>query len=796
MLKKYFILFISFLFLFSCSNPKKSLTDTIQFINVSAGVEKSIPISDIFYSEIYNFSFQGTENTKVSFDGNNLIIKTAENFQGVDLITVSSPDSEDFVIPIRSKTKHKAIFSFKPEKKYGYVRLIGEFNSWNRENIEMKDENNDGIYETEIQLDPGKYQYKFYCDGSELIDPENPNVVPNGLGGVNNIYEANEITNDKVFLHKLDFDKSNNAFKFLYTKNSNSTKPPLKSVFALIDNSFISEEYIKFKDNEIILSIPEYLTNKNLLRVIVSENNNMSNIQYVNLVGGIPSTGSNFESWYDASIYSLLTDRFYDGDSTNNNPIPEREGLSEKANYQGGDFAGIIKKIKEGYFNELGVNTLWISPANDNPNIAYPAITNPNRYFTGYHGYWPIDGYRVEEHFGNLSLLKELVNTAHENGLKVLLDFVSNHVHIEHPYWKEHRDWFGQLDLPDGRKNIRFWDEFRLTTWFEPYMPSFDYIGSKEALDTMTSNAVWWLNTTGADGYRHDAVKHVPNEFWRELTRKIKAEVALNRKLPVYQIGETFGGMDLISSYVNNGQLSSQFNFNLYDAAQATFIVPSTSFTYLDEVMKKTFETYGDIHLMGNIMDSHDKNRYMAYADGDLDISQWSAEEEGWNNPPKVDNPENYNKAIIYLAYMYSVPGIPVLYYGSEFGMTGASDPDNRRKMRFGEYLDEYEKEMLQITKKIVNIRNENSAFRYGDFFTVASDENIYAYIRSDFNQRILVVINKNETQNFDLNIQIPKEYRIKTAVDLINSENLAISSEGIVLVSINKESFRYFLLN
>ena len=97
----------------------------------------------------------------------------------------------------------------------------------------------------------------------------------------------------------------------------------------------------------------------------------------------------------------------------------------------------------------------------------------------------------------------------------------------------------------------------------------------------MTDVAVWWLNETGADGYRHDAVKHVPNKFWRRLNEKIKEQVAANRELPVYQIGETFGSYELISSYVNNGQLNSQFNFNLYDVALPTFIRDEASFSGL-----------------------------------------------------------------------------------------------------------------------------------------------------------------------------------------------------------------------
>ena len=74
-------------------------------------------------------------------------------------------------------------------------------------------------------------------------------------------------------------------------------------------------------------------------------------------------------------------------------------------------------------------------------------------------------------------------------------------MYIRNIYFKQHRDWFGHLELPDGRLNLRLWDEFRLTTWFEPFMPSFDFIHSKAAVDAVTSDAIWWLKNTGADGF-------------------------------------------------------------------------------------------------------------------------------------------------------------------------------------------------------------------------------------------------------------------------------------------------------
>jgi glycosidase len=445
----------------------------------------------------------------------------------------------------------------------------------------------------------------------------------------------------------------------------------------------------------------------------------------------------------------------------------------------GGDFTGVTQKITGGYFDSLGVNTLWISPVVDNPDEAFKESPAPHRWYTGYHGYWPISENKVEEKFGTFDELKNLIGTAHAHHIKVLLDFVSHHVHQEHPYFKEHRDWFGKLELPDGRLNLRLWDEQRLTTWFESYLPSFDFLHSKKAVDTMSMNAVWWLKNTGADGFRHDAVKHVPNIFWRTLTKKLKSEIGVPEGKDIYQIGETFGNYDLVSSYVNNGQLSAQFNFELYNTAQAVFIDPKRSFKDLDIEMNKTLEVYGSLHEMGNIMDSHDKNRFMAYADGAIDLSQWSAIEEGWSNPPEVKNPYSYKKAELYLAYMLTVPGLPVIYYGSEFGMTGLSDPDNRRMMRFGNELNENEKKMLEVVRGIVKVREKNSALRYGDYYTLLADDKFYAFIRSDFDERVLVVLNKSDdTQNVTLDL--PTVYASTKAANLVDGPVLKVDNSKL----------------
>lgn len=778
----------------ACQSNKNLTRDLIKPLTLTSGKEKSFVVSDLFYSDNYNLKFENNPVLKTSFDSgkNYLTIITAENFEGITLLEFEA-DMNLYAIPVISKNEKLYKFNFTPEKKYENLTLFGSFNGWNRQELPMKDEDGNGEFEIEVALEPGVYQYKFFGDGEEIVDPLNPEKVPNGFGDFNSVRTIEDSDIDKMFLHVKNYKEQNGKIDYTFVVESSANGFDKNNVTVLLNNSKIEKDKITIVQNDITVSLEaEKLNGENYLRVAVSKNGKVSNLQTVILFDGKPADNKNF-TWYDGIIYSLMIDRFNDGDKNINNPV-QHDSLLEKANYMGGDFQGIIDKLNEGYFDKLGINTLWISPVYENPNEAFREYPAPHRYYSGYHGYWPISPDNVEEKFGSMNKLKELISTAHKHNIKVLLDFVSNHVHEQHPYFKEHRDWFGQLELPDGRLNLRFWDEFRLTTWFEPYLPSFDYLASNEALEAMTDNAVWWLKETGADGFRHDAVKHVPNEFWRLLTQKLKKEIEAFRDFPVYQIGETFGSYDLISSYVNNGQLSSQFNFNLYDVAIPTFTNSSANFSGLNKEMHKTFSVYGNLHLMGNIMDSHDKNRFMAFADGDLDVSEWSAVEQGWNNPPMVDNESSYKKAELYYAYMNSIPGLPVIYYGSEFGMSGASDPDNRRMMRFDEQLNENEKLMLSEVQKIINIRKEHPALRYGDFYTLQADENIYSFIRSDFNERIVIVLNKNENSN-SVNLQIPNSIIADSLKDIISGEEINLEN-GSANINVDGIGWRMFIVN
>lgn len=768
------------------------ITDIIKPVHLASGQTDTLLISDLFYSKDYKLKFIKDKSVTVNYVNNKFVIlKPADNFEGVGVIKFSKA-GKTYCIPFQSELKSKVTFRFKPDHKYSKVNLFGSFNSWNRDSHPMAFNEKDGSYELTIPLDPGSYEYKFYADeGKEILDPANSDSLPNGLGGYNSILSVKPFHTAKNFLHVLGKEKTGSSLKlsFYYETNDKNSKFGKNSIIAIYNNNIVDPSLVEVIQNKIVITLDnKNLRNDDVLRVAVNDGGLSTYFQTVQFYNGdVIANGANTN--YDNVMYAVLVDRFNDGDKSNSIPVVHPK-LLPKANYFGGDLKGILNKINDGYFDSLGINTLWISPVIDNTDSAYQEYPAPHRFYSGYHGYWPVNPTGVEERFGTMQLLKDVVSTAHNHKMKVLLDYVANHIHIEHPWWKQHRDWFGKLELPDGRRNLRMWDEYRLTTWFEPFMPKFDYEHSKEALEAMTDNAVWWIKETGVDGFRHDAVKHVPNIYWRTLTKKIKEQ--FQGKKSIYQIGETFGSYQLVNSYVNNGQLDAQFNFILYDIAVPVFS-GKTPFTALDEQMRHTFDVYGVNHLMGNIMDSHDKVRFMAFADDDINDTTGDAAEIGWNNPPQVDKPSSYEKLKLYIAYLASIPGVPVIYYGDEIGMTGAADPDNRRMMRFDDQLKPLEKKTLQDVSRILRLRDEHPALRYGDFLTLKADQENYAFIRSDMNERVVTVLNKgNKNSVYDL--KLPDMYNVKGAEDLLTGEKISING-SILKINMNELSYKLFKL-
>lgn len=445
-------------------------------------------------------------------------------------------------------------------------------------------------------------------------------------------------------------------------------------------------------------------------------------------------------------LYSLMIDRFENGNTANDWKMNSPEVL-DIVDYQGGDFAGITKKISEGYFDQLGVNTIWISPITQNPWDAwgcYP-FKHGNKYdpskkytkFSGYHGYWPIYATKLDDRFGTPDEFRTLLDTAHAHAINVVLDYVANHMHINSPTLQEHPDWHTDSILPDGRRNFELWDDARLTTWFDKHIPTLD-LEREEVCQAMTDSALYWLENYELDGFRHDACKHIPEGYWRMLGQKIAARWPGR---PIWMIGETYGSPQLIGSYVKSGMLNAQFDFNVYFTTREALC----GLTGMDQILANeltSLRTYGAHHTMGNISGNHDQIRFASIAGGAIDIRS-QGKEEGWTKNIGIGNAKKaYKLALLLEVLNMTLPGVPCIYQGDEYGEVGANDPDNRHMMRF-EGLNEEEQAMREKVSELIHMRRGSMALLYGDFIPLIDRPDEIIFQRVYLGQRVTVSINR-----------------------------------------------------
>jgi len=322
-------------------------------------------------------------------------------------------------------------------------------------------------------------------------------------------------------------------------------------------------------------------------------------------------------------------------------------------------------------------------------------------------------------------------------------------VHEDYPLIKQHPEWRTKLDLPDGRKNIRLWDEYRLTTWFDTFLPTLDFT-NKDVLKLEVDSSVYWVRKFGIDGFRHDATKHIPTTFWRALTLDLKRDFEIKQNKTIYQLGETYGSKELIGSYIGSGLLDGQFDFNLYFNARDVFAKDNVSFDQLAGTLQQSLNYYGSHHLMGNISGNHDQPRFISLAGGALSFSE-DARKAGWDRDVEVGNNIAYSKLGCLMAFIATIPGVPVVYYGDEIGMPGAGDPDNRRMMRFDNLTDN-EAMLKQKVTQLFQLRRTHLSLIYGDFAWLKVDNNIMAYKRSYFGETTIVIFN-NDTKPHEVMI-------------------------------------------
>jgi len=756
------IVILIFAFLFSCK-PK---TENIEVLERGEGIiglaspvklnpdTTKIHLLDYFENAEKVDSVWFQSDVSFEFDIPRAIISVASlNADPVTNLSVLYNGGQ-YDIPVFKSKKQKHTFTYTSNSKdVKTVGLKANFNGWNAAATPLSKSGNQWV--ATLTLEPGLYEYLIVENDQEMLDPNNPNKKSNGMGGYNSVLEVGTILNPPHI--------AADAF----TKDSVHIHYPQDLLDPLIywENTLINKNLYNRNGDEISFALHHFdeKLERAHVRLFGQTENTYTNNLLIPLEGRNPVSSTDQLSRSDKqtwTMYFMMVDRFLNANSENDQPVDD-PAILPPANYYGGDIEGVTEKVKDGYFSEIGVNTVWLSPIGQNPLGAYGlwdkgGVTSK---FSGYHGYWPTSSSQIDFRMGSPDDLNDLIDKAHQNEMNVILDYVANHVHEEHPVYQQHPEWATTLYLPDGSLNTEKWDEYRLTTWFDTFMPTLD-LRKDEVVEAMTDSALYWFKNYQIDGFRHDATKHIPLKFWRSLTRKLKYQVVLPEDRTIYQIGETYGSPELIDSYIGSGLLDAQFDFNLYDASVSAFAKEEGSCQNLKRVLSQSIRTYGSHHLMGNISGNQDRTRFISFADGSVDFSE-DYKLAGWTREISIQGTIGYDRLALLHAFNFTVPGIPVIYYGDEIGMPGANDPDNRRMMRFGEDLSENEKLALKTVSSLCEIRKSSMAINYGDTETLYADDESIVIARKYFNQTAILVLNTSRSEK-TISIDIPEYFNLE----------------------------------
>jgi alpha-amylase len=398
-------------------------------------------------------------------------------------------------------------------------------------------------------------------------------------------------------------------------------------------------------------------------------------------------------NWQDEIIYSIMIDRFYNGDTSNDVEVDIRDPLA----YHGGDFKGITEKLE--YIKDLGFTTISLSPI----------VQNVDK---GYHGYWPEDYYKVEEHFGTLEDFKTLVAEAHDKELKVIVDLVVN---------------------TDAEQNL-------------------------------VDIAKWWITETDLDGYRLLNDKNVPKENWKRLATEVKRV-----KEDFLLIGEVLHeDKGIVPEYDETG-LDMFVDYSIYNEISTTLREPDQRVDVLYNVWLTNKDTFENPYLLGNFIDTHDTPRFTR------EVIQ------------NKQNPETRLK--LALTYLYGVPGIPIIFYGTEIALDGGKAPDNHRLMGF-----RADKVIIDYMAKLADIRMQHPSLRYGNFDMLFENKGMAIFKRTyEDEATILAINNASET----IAAEIP-EGAIGENQELraLLSDEIVRPSEGQFVITMDRETANIYMLH
>lgn len=605
-------------------------------------------------------------------------------------------------------------------------------------------------------LADGKTHYRYKANGTYVVDAFNSNSEKYNEADYSyfEYYKLNATVTAEVMNESFNYNE-NNVVKF-NVKQADTDTQKLEVASASIDVSSLggsSEMPIEPELQAVTISATtDTALGIKTLPITVTDQygNKFSTTVDVEITDRVKKNENDFD-WDEAVVYFMMTDRFFDGNESNNTASgADTYGKNNPGLYHGGDFAGVTAKLD--YLQDLGVNTIWITPVVE--NIKGVAVTDEGSkdvpYNAAYHGYWASDFTKLNPTLGTTGEFETMISEAHKRGMRIMVDIVVNHA----GYGTESTfaDMLRDKSVSEG--DIKSW---------QSGLPDF----ATENADVRAKLVEWqtsWMKDYGVDYFRVDTVKHVDSTTWAAL-KNSTTEVNPSFKM----IGEYFGaGYASNGSSLGTGQMDADLDFDFND--QATSFV-SGNISSVEKFLSARNSALNNTYMTGQFLSSHDEDGFKA----------------ALMNGKKYTEDEATSAALVAATLQLTAKGIPVIYYGEEVGLSGLNNypyQTNRYDMDFSKATKD--NVTYQHYKNLLSIRNAyTDVFARGSRNVVASsDEEGYDVVSRSYGGTTLYVgMNIKDAAK---EVKVPVNANAgDTVKNLYDGKTYTVSSDKTVTVSI-----------
>lgn len=604
-------------------------------------------------------------------------------------------------------------------------------------------------------LTNGKTHYRYKANGNYVVDAFNSNSEKynNADYSYFEYYKLNATVTAEVMNKSFNYNE-NNVVKF-NVKQADTDTQKLEVASASIDVSSLggsSEMPIEPELQAVTISATtDTALGIKTLPITVTDQygNKFSTTVDVEITDRVKKNENDFD-WDEAVVYFMMTDRFFDGNESNNTASGTDTYGDNPGLYHGGDFAGVTAKLD--YLQDLGVNTIWLTPIVK--NIAGVTVTDEGSedvpYNAAYHGYWASDFTKLNPTIGTTEEFKTMISEAHKRGMRIMVDIVVNHA----GYGTESTfaDMLRDKSVSEG--DIKSW---------QSGLPDF----ATEKAEVRAKLVEWqtsWMKDYGVDYFRVDTVKHVDSTTWAAL-KNSTTEVNPSFKM----IGEYYGaGYASNGSTLGSGQMDADLDFDFND--QATSFV-SGNISSVEKFLSARNSALNNAYMTGQFLSSHDEDGFKA----------------SLMNGKQYTEDEATSAALVAATLQLTAKGIPVIYYGEEVGLSGLNNypyQTNRYDMDFSKATKD--NVTYQHYKNLLSIRNAyTDVFARGSRTVVASsDEECYDVVSRSYGGTTLYVgMNIKDTAK---EVKVPVSLAAGTEVkDLYSGATYTVGSDKTVAVTI-----------